>query len=63
VIENKYAGIRSPSVLLGDFLVSHDFGIFICALEHGSWKEGNLTRKAVLCRTSEDEKLCSVVVL
>jgi len=33
----------------------------ICALEHGGWKEGNLTRKAVLCRTSEDEKLCTVL--
>ena len=34
---------------------------FISALEHGVWKEGNLTRKAVLCRTSEDEKLCTVL--
>jgi hypothetical protein len=33
----------------------------ICALEYGSWKEGNLTRKVVLCLTSEDEKLCTVL--
>jgi len=34
---------------------------FIRALEHGGWKEGNLIRKAVVCRTSEDEKLCTVL--
>jgi len=34
---------------------------FICALEHGGWEEGNLTRKAVLCRTSEGEKLFTVL--
>jgi len=34
---------------------------FMCALEHGGWKEGNLTRKAVFCRKSEEEKLCTVL--
>jgi hypothetical protein len=32
VTENKYAGIQSPSVPMGDFRVSHDFGIlpYLC---------------------------------
>jgi hypothetical protein len=35
--------------------------IFICVLEHGGSKEGNVTEKAVQCHTKEDEKLYTML--
>lgn len=47
---------------MGDFRILHDCGILLY-LYFGTWRleGGNLTRKVVLCRTSEDEKLCTVL--